>query len=73
MPHLPSEGKKDSAFETSPKSFQILCQGKNKNPLWRPCRLDVRISAVEQESMVILHLLIRPVRHIFAIHETTMI
>jgi len=73
MPQLPSEGKKGSAFETSPKSLQILCQGKNKNPLWRPCRLDGRISAVERESPAILHLLIRPVHHIFAIQETTMI
>jgi hypothetical protein len=32
MSHLPSEGKKDSAFETPPKSFQILCQEKTKIP-----------------------------------------
>jgi hypothetical protein len=73
MPQLPSQGKKGSAFETSPKRFQILCQGKNKNTLWRPCRLDGRISVAERKSPPILHLVNRPVRHIFAIHETTMI
>jgi hypothetical protein len=67
------EGKKDSAFETLLKTFQILCQKKNKDPLWRPCPLNRRISAVEGKSPAILHLLGRPLCYIFAIHEVTMI
>jgi hypothetical protein len=73
MSHFLSEGKKDSDFETPLKTFQILCQEKNKDPLWRPCPLDGRISAVKRESPAILHLLNRPVCHIFAIHEAIMI
>jgi hypothetical protein len=73
MPHFPPQGKKGSAFEAPPKSLQILCQDKNKNFLWRPCRLDERISVVQRKSPLILRLVNHPVRHIFAIHEATMI
>jgi hypothetical protein len=63
----------DSAFETPCKSFQILCQEKNKDPIRRPCRIDGRISTVERKSPAILLLFNCHALHIFAIHETTMI
>jgi hypothetical protein len=63
----------DSAFETPHKSFQILCQEKNKDDYCRPYRLDRRISTVERKIPTILRLLNRPARHIFAIHATPMI
>ena len=70
---FPLGREKDSAFETLLITFQILCQEKNKGSLLKLCPIDGRISTVERESPAILHLLNRPVCHIFAIHEATMI
>jgi hypothetical protein len=50
MRRLPSVEKMDGAFETVTKSFQILCQEKNKDPLSRPFWLDGRVSALERKS-----------------------
>ncbi len=63
----------DSAFETAYKSFQILCQEKNKDSPCRPFQLDVRISAVERKTPTILHRLNHLERRSFTIHALAMI
>ena len=63
----------ESAFETPYKTFQILCQEKNKDPICGPCRLDGPIPAVERKSPAILFLFNCHALLIFAIHDTTMI
>jgi hypothetical protein len=68
-----SGGKIDSSIETPCKSFQILCQEKNKDPICGSYRIGGLITGVEWKYPAILHLFNCHALHIIAIHETTMI